>query len=106
MTKKKKNVSVIKNGDKLTVRFDPMFYVTAARRETPPPTKVEMPKKGKGSYNRKEKHKRSCHSENDGNSFLYAHKIIYSMRFVRGRLIIVLQKQLLTVPCYCQLASC
>ena len=78
MTKKKKNVSVIKNGDKLTVRFDPMFYVTAARRETPPPTRVEMPKKGKGSYNRKEKHKRSCHSENDGNSFLYAHKIIYS----------------------------
>lgn len=72
MSKKKKHISIVKNGDKLTLQFDPMFYVTATRRELSPPTRVEMPKKGKGSYNRKEKHKRSYHSNNDGTPFYIA----------------------------------
>lgn len=62
----------IKNNDgKITLEFDTMFYVTAARRETPPPTRVQMPKKGRGSYDRKEKHKGRCHYDNDDISFLF-----------------------------------
>jgi hypothetical protein len=69
MSKKNKHVSITKDGDKLSLRFDPMFYATAARRDMPPAAKVEEPKKGKGSYNRKEKYKRSYHSDDYGNSF-------------------------------------
>jgi hypothetical protein len=74
MGKKNKHVSVKSTDNKITLQFDPMFYVNATRRETPPPTKVEAPKKGKGSYNRKEKHKKRYHSESDGISFLFSSK--------------------------------
>ncbi len=66
MGKKSKHVTVKKTDNKITLEFDTMFYVTATRRETPPPTRVEMPKKGKGSYNRKEKYKGRFHFDNDG----------------------------------------
>lgn len=69
MSKKNKHVKVVQDDKKITLQFDPMFYVNAARRETPPPTKVEKPSKGKGSYNRKEKHKKRYHGGDDGISF-------------------------------------
>jgi hypothetical protein len=75
MGKKNGHVTVKNNDSRITLEFDTMFYVTAVRRELPPATKVEMPKKGKGSYNRKEKHKGRFHSENDGISFLYMNNI-------------------------------
>ncbi len=71
MGKKNRHVTVKNNDGKITLKFDTMFYVTATRRETPPPTRVEMPKKGNGSYDRKEKHKGRFHFDNDGISFLY-----------------------------------
>lgn len=77
MANKNKHVTV-KNGDtRITLEFDAMFYVTASRRNTPPPTRVEMPKKGKGSYSRKEKHKGRFHFDNDGIS-PYVYNNIYS----------------------------
>ena len=75
MEKKNKHVTV-KNGDSsITLKFDTMFYVTAMRRETPPPTRIEMPKKGKGSYNRKKKHKERFHLDSDGTSLLFMNNI-------------------------------
>jgi hypothetical protein len=70
MPKKNKHVTVKNDDSKISLKFDPMFYVTSARREVPPPTRIEQPKKGKSSYNRKEKHKKRYHSESDGISFL------------------------------------
>lgn len=75
MGKKSKHVNVKHNDGRITLEFDTMFYVTAARREIPPPTRVEMPKKGNGSYNRKSKHKGRFHFDYDGIS-LYTYSNI------------------------------
>jgi hypothetical protein len=72
MSKKSNHVNVVQENNKITLQFDPMFYVNATRRETPPPTKFEKPSKGKGSYNRKEKHKKRYHGDDNGISFLFA----------------------------------
>lgn len=74
MVKKNKHVTVKNDKDRIKLEFDTMFYVTAVRREVPPPTKVEMPKKGKGSYNRKEKHKGRFHYNSDGFSPYFCNK--------------------------------
>lgn len=70
MSKKNKYVNVKASGSKITLEFDPMFYLKASRRETPPPTRVERAKKGKGSYSRKEKYKKRYQFSNDGISFI------------------------------------
>lgn len=66
MGKKSKHVTVKHSDSRITLEFNTMFYVTAARHQVPPPTRFELPKKGKGSYNRKDKHKGRFHSDNDG----------------------------------------
>lgn len=75
MCKKNRHVTVKNSGNRITLEFDTMFYVTATRRETPPPTRVEIPKKGKGSYNRNEKHKGRFHYDNDGISLCICNNI-------------------------------
>lgn len=66
MGKKSKHVTVKHSDSRITLEFDTMFYVTATRHQVPPPTRFETPKKGKGSYNRKDKHKGRFHLDNDG----------------------------------------
>lgn len=75
MGKKNKHVTVEHDDNRIRLEFDTMFYVKAARRQVPPPTRVEMPKKGKGSYNRKDKHKGRFRFDYDGISFYICNSI-------------------------------
>jgi stalled ribosome alternative rescue factor ArfA len=57
--KKSKHATVVNTERGMTIHFDPLFTVKATRRrvEMNTATKVEQPKKGKGSYKRHPKHK-------------------------------------------------
>lgn len=72
MAKKKNNIT--KNSDgSVTLKFSTVDYIGSVRRELPPVTKVEKPKKGKGSYARKEKHKGRCKESDYGTCFYFCH---------------------------------
>jgi hypothetical protein len=66
MKKKKKDkyASVVHNEKGMTIHFDPLFVVKATRHTVimNTSTKVEQPKKGKGSYRRNQKHKQKFDS--------------------------------------------
>lgn len=68
---KNNHVKIEKKNGREVISFSPMYDVKSQRRELPPPTRVEKPKKGKGSYSRKPKHKGSSMDYNDsGTAFI------------------------------------
>lgn len=69
--KSNKHVKIEKKNGKEVISFSPMYDVKSVRRELPPPTRVEKPKKGKGSYSRKSKHKGSSRNYNDSGTAFF-----------------------------------
>lgn len=65
---KGKALVVKKSDGGITLHFDTAFVVKSVRRPLPPPERIEKMKKGKGSYNRKEKHKKG-YPQDDGGTF-------------------------------------
>lgn len=70
--KKNKHVKIEKKNGKEIMSFSALYDLKSQRRELPPPTRVEKPKKGKGSYSRKKKHRSSSRGYDDsGAAFIF-----------------------------------
>lgn len=80
--KNNKHVKIEKKNGKEIISFSPMYDVKTVRRELPPPTRVEKPKKGKGSYSRKPKHKDSSRNYNDSGTIFFISSFLSNFLFL------------------------
>ncbi len=71
--KKKQNVKVTEQGNKITLTFNPNLVVKSVRNFDPDNAapKVHKAGKGKGSYKRKEKHKSRDGEDSSRSCFLF-----------------------------------
>lgn len=72
---KKNNIKVTDKGNTITLTFDPILAQKTVRNFDPANAapKVHKTKKGKGSYNRKEKHKNRDGGKDTSFCFLFWH---------------------------------